>query len=414
MGYDATRFCHPVAMRFLRTASTARLLTAIAAVLVAISAGAAIAVAAVGGGPVARPASLVSAVHTALAAPRVSGVSADITFTDNLIDSTDLTGQATDPLLQSAGGRLWIGDGQLRIELQSGDGDAQIVVEHRSWWISDPTRNVVYEGTLPADAMGPGTTADSHGIPTVSQISAVITRLMAAVDVSAAQPTDVAGQAAYRVTLSPKGSGGLVGSVGLAWDAVHGIPLSLDVYARGDATPVLGLTATDISYGAVAPSDFAVSPPAGAEIVDLGAAKSPAAGQAVNHGTPVTGVSAVASHLSFTLDAPATLAGLARHEVRLLGADSALITYGDGLGAIAVVESPAGAGDAGGASGADHAAGSSSAAGLSLPTRTVNGATATLLATPLGTVLHVTRGSVSDTVLGSVTGSTALAAARGL
>jgi hypothetical protein len=89
-------------MRFLRTASTARLIAAIAAVLVAVSAGAAIAVAAVGSGPVARPAPLADAVHTALAAPRVAGVSADITFTETLIDSTDLTGQASDPLLQGA------------------------------------------------------------------------------------------------------------------------------------------------------------------------------------------------------------------------------------------------------------------------------------------------------------------------
>jgi hypothetical protein len=38
----------------------------------------------------------------------------------------------------------------------------------------------------------------------------------------------------------------------------------------------------------------------------------------------------------------------------------------------------------------------------------------TVLATPLGTVVTVTRGEVSDTVLGSVTGPVALSAARGL
>jgi hypothetical protein len=389
-------------VRFLRTASTTRLLAAIAALLVAVSAGAAIAVAAVGSGPVARPARLADAVHTALAAPRVAGVSADITFTDNLIDSTDFTGQTSDPLLQGASGRLWIAPGRLRIELQSGDGDAQIVVDHRSWFISDPAQNVVYEGTLPAGVMG---TTHAHSIPTVAQISRAITRLMGSVGLSGAQPTDVAGQAAYRVTISPKGSGGLIGSVGLAFDAVRGVPLAFDVYARGDATPVLGLTATDISYGTVPASDFAVSPPAGAKITDLGTPHATAASHARPQ-TPVTGVAAVSAGLPFTLSAPTTLAGRARHAVRRLGSDSALISYGSGPGSITVIESPAGS--------AKHDPASTSAGGLSLPTRSVDGASATVLATPLGTVLHVTRGGVSETVLGSVTGPVALSAARGL
>ena len=379
-------------MRFLRTASTTRLLAAISAVLVAVSAGAAIAVAAVGSGPVARPAPLADAVHTALAAPRVTGVSADITFTDNLIDSTDFTGQATDPLLQGASGRLWIAPGRLRIELQAGDGDAQIIVDHRSWFISDPAQNVVYEGTLPA---GETVMTHAHAIPTVAQISRAITRLMGAVNLSGAQPTDVAGQAAYRVTISPRGGGGLVGSVGLAFDAVRGVPLAFDVYARGDATPVLGLTATDISYGVVSPSDFAVSPPTGAKIIDLGAPHATAVAHAGPQ-APVSGVAAVSARLPFTVSAPARLAGRSRHAVRLLGSDSALIAYGAGLGAIAVIESPAGS------STRDPA--STPAGGLSLPTRSVDGASATVLTTPLGTVLHVTRGGVSDTVLGSMTG----------
>jgi outer membrane lipoprotein-sorting protein len=391
-------------MRFLRTASTARLLTAITAVLVAISAGAAIAVAAVGGGPVARPASLASAVHAALAGPRVDGVCADITFTDNLIDSSDFTGQATDPLLQGASGRLWIGDGQLRIELQSGDGDAQIVVDHRSWWISDPTQNVVYEGMLPADAMGSGTT-DGHGIPTVSEIRAEITRLMGAVDVSAAQPTDIAGQAAYRVTLSPKGGGGLVGSVDLAWDAVRGIPLSLDVYARGDATPVLGLTATDISYGPVPSSDFAVSPPAGATVVQLGDFTDTAAAGVKTHGRAITGVVQVAGHLNIPLHPPSTVLGLPLRSTRLVdvgGQDAALMVYGHGVGAVVVTETRA-VGVA--------PANSPSVGGLSLPTRRIAGGLATVLSTPLGTLLDLRLNGVADTIVGSITSADAQTAA---
>ena len=139
-------------LRFLRTASTRRLLATIAGALAVIAGGTAIAVAATGSGPVPKAQPLAGAIHQALSAPKVTGISANISFTNNLIDSSDFTGQGTDPILQGASGRLWLSDdGRLRIELQSDNGDAQVVVDHRSFWISDPTQNVVYEGTLPAD-----------------------------------------------------------------------------------------------------------------------------------------------------------------------------------------------------------------------------------------------------------------------
>ena len=50
----------------------------------------------------------------------------------------------------------------------------------------------------------------------------------------------------------------------------------------------------------------------------------------------LAGLSAVAQKLSFKLSAPATLAGLPRHEVRLVqshdGSSGALVTYGEGDG----------------------------------------------------------------------------------
>src|SRR5206468_2539306 len=79
---------------------------------------------------------------------------------------------------------------------------------------------------------------------------------------------DVAGEPAYTVSVSPKHDGGLLGSAQLAWDAVHGVPLKLAIYAQGASTPVLALEATDISFGPVADADVDVSPPAGAKVVD--------------------------------------------------------------------------------------------------------------------------------------------------
>jgi hypothetical protein len=109
----------------------------------------------------------------------------------------------------------------------------------------------------------------------------------------------------------------------------------------------------------------------------------------------------------FPLDAPAALAGMPRGTVRLTGGGAsagAVLLYGRGLGAIAVIEHAA-RGGAGGVIGALP---------VMLPTARVNGVTATELPTALGTVLEFMRGGVGYVVAGSVPSAVAIAAARGL
>ena len=397
--------------RFLRTASTRRLLATIAGALAVIAGGTAIAVAATGSGPVPKAQPLASAVHQALSAPKVTGISANISFTNNLIDSSDFTGQSTDPILQGASGRLWLSDdGRLRIELQSDAGDAQVVVNHRSFWISDHTQNTVYEGTLPAGrgAQHPG---GRQAVPSIAAIQSFLTGLMGRVNLSGAQPTDVAGRAAYRVAVSPKHDGGLLGSAQLAWDATMGVPLQFAIYARGNTTPVLQLKATGIHYGAIPASDLNISPPAGAKVVRIGSGGT-AAGADRDHvrRQSVTGEHAVAAAVPFKLVAPSQLVGLPRQRVTLLTMGSqraAMVGYGENLGGMVVIERQADS----------HASGASSSSGLgglSLPSVSINGATGQELSTPLGTVLTFTRGGVSYTVLGSVPATAAELAARAL
>ena len=400
-------------LRFLRTASTRRLLATIAGALAVIAGGTAIAVAATGSGPVPKAQPLAGAVHQALSAPKVKGISAKISFTNNLIDSSDFTGQSGDPILQGASGRLWLSDdGRLRIELQSDNGDVQVVVNHHSFWISDPAQNTVYEGTLPAER-GTQHPASQHGIPSIATIQSFLTHLMGRVNLSGAQPTDVAGRAAYRVTVSPKHDGGLLGSAQLAWDATMGVPLQFAIYARGSTTPVIQLKATSISYGAISASDLNLSPPAGSKVVKIAGGGAAAAGAAAGagathtHGRSVTGAHAVAAAVPFKLVAPSSLVGLPRQRVTLLTMGSqpaAMVGYGENLGGMVVIERRAGT----------HAGASGGLGGLSLPTVSIKGAKGQELSTPLGTVLTFTRGGVSYTVLGSVPATAAELAARAL
>ena len=124
----------------------------------------------------------------------------------------------------------------------------------------------------------------------------------------------------------------------------------------------------------------------------------------------VSGAAAVARHVPFTLGAPASLAGLPRENVSLLdwaGKPAALVTYGMGLGGIAVIEQSSSGQTAPSSS-------SSGRGGLNLPSVSINGATGQELATPLGTVVRFDHGGVAYTVVGSVAHYAAETAARAL
>jgi len=403
-------------MKFLRTVSTRRLLSLIAAVVVAIAGGTAIAVAASSGGPVPPPRPLANAIHNALAAPEVTGISARVSFTNHLIDSSNIEG--ADPILKGATGRLWLTTSQnvhrLRLELQGDNGDAQALFDNGSFWVYDPSSNTVYRGQLPKDHIKTTPSAKHEALPSVSQIQSDLNRAMQHLSISNALRGDVAGQPAYAVRVSPKHDGGLLGAASLAWDAVRGIPLRFGIYARGSSSPVLELTVTDISYGPVPASDFVVSPPSGAKVVNVSVPANSAAARvhASRRRAVISGPAAVAKRLHFKLLAPSRLVGLPRQSVRLLdwsGSPAALVTYGQNLGGIMVIEQPARTATSASAtsSGREHR-------GLSLPTVSINGVTGQELDTALGTAVRFTKAGVTYTVLGSVPPAAAEAAARNL
>ncbi len=395
-------------MRFLRRISTRRLLVLCAVTLAAAIGVTAIAMAMSGGGPKPQPKPLANAVHDALGAPAVPGISARIEFTNHLIDAASIEG--SDPLLSGASGRLWAspdGGGKLRLELQSqgGGGDSQVLISGDRFEIYDGSSETVYKGTLPEEE-GKDSGANDQGSPSLGEVEEAIAKAEKHADLSGAIPSDVAGQATYTLHVAPKHDGGLLGGAEIAWDATHGTPLRAAIYASGESSPVLQLEATDVAFEAVSSSVFEVSPPAGAKVVDL-APQTEADGEG-GEPSSTSGAAAVQKQLDFQLVAPDSLAGLPRGEIRGIEVDghsAALATYGEGLGGIAVIESAAQPGEA---------AGGSSSEGLSLPKVSIGGVQGQELDTALGTVIQFSRGGVEYIVIGSVPPAAAEAAARAL
>src|SRR4051812_20154386 len=331
-------------MSYLRHISTRRLLALVVGCALAVGVGAAaIALAAGGTGTAPPPKPLADAVHDALAAPRPAGVTARIEFTNHLVDAASL--QGADPLLTGAKGRLWASGDKLRLELQASDaaggaGDVQLLLDGDRLTVIDPGANTVYRITVRKAAGKQSGQHASERVPSVTRIQQALTSLAEDASVSGARPVNVAGRPAYTVRISPRHDGGLLGGAALAWDAERGVPLRAAVFASGNANPVLELTATNIAFGSVAGADLTVPEPAGAKVVDL---SPPAARGSTDpkDRKPVTGLDAVQAKVPFKIVAPDQLVGVKRQEVRLVdigGSPGALVTYGQGLGGIAVLQ----------------------------------------------------------------------------
>ena len=388
-------------MRRLRTASLPRLL-AIVAVLVAVVAGAGIAQAALTGAQKPAPEPLDQAVLDAVNAPPVDGVSARIEFTNNLLPSGSLPRDTASPTLTGATGRLWLAnDGRLRLELQSSNGDAQIVSDGKKFLFYDATSKTAFTGALPRDDKP--APADKREPATLAGVREGLAKLGKLWQLSGAIPSTTGNRPSYTVKITPKDDGGLLGAAELAWDAARGVPLRAAIYAQGSQDPVLELKATDVSYGAIPASKISTTPPAGAKVTEI----NPQTG--VDHqGKPthVTGVADVQKQLDFKLSAPEELAGLPRKAVSLVtfgDQKGALTTYGQGFGAILVVQRRAG--DKPSSPGRD---------GMTLPQVNIDGDTGSELATALGTVVSFESGGIHYIVAGSVPPVAAENAARGL
>jgi outer membrane lipoprotein-sorting protein len=384
-------------MRRLRTTSTQRLVTVLAAVVTLAFTGALAQAALSGSDPKPDPKPLDRAIHDAVTAPPVEGVSARITFTNGLLPSGSLPGGGGSPLAGGAEGRLWLaGDGRARLELQSDAGDAQIVADGERLTVYDSSAETAYTMALPADEK-----EHAGEQPTLADVRRGLDRLAEAWTLSGAQPSSTGGRPTYTVRIAPKDDGGLLGAAELAWDALNGVPLRAAIYAQGQDEPVLELEAEDVSYGPISDATLQARTPEGTRVVEI----DPVTGTD-DHGEPirVRGIEAVQKRLPFELSAPAKLAGLPRGEVRLVdagGTPGAVTVYGEGMGAIVVLQHRAGPQD--GRNG-----------GLQLPEINIDGATGTEIATPLGTVVRFQRDGVAYTVLGSVPPVAAENAARGL
>ncbi len=366
-------------MNILRRLPLSRLLL-LCGLVVAIGVSATALASALGGGPKPPAKPLAQAVHDALAAPAtVEGVSAHVTLTNHLLEGASLAsgsahgaGIASNPLLTGASGRLWVAkDGKVRLELQAEQGDTQIVYDGHTVTAYDAASNTVYRYTPKNEGSSGSDTSSGakHEPPSVAKIEEAISHIRKNAELSEATPTDVAGQPAYTVRLSPKEGGSLLGGAELSFDASNGAPLRAAIYSSTSSAPVIELAATEVSFEPVADSVFQLNPPANATVEEISPPSGSHEGKAGNGGET--------------------------------GEKPKLTTHGHGITSIAVLEAKS------------HS--SKTAESLEgLPKVNINGSSASELRTELGTLLTFERSGVRYVLAGSLPPGPIEALARGL
>ena len=177
-------------------------------------------------------------------------------------------------------------DGKSKVRIQVVDRFAErdVIRRDNDVWFYSSKDNSTAHLTLPAHARdlplsGPAvpgaspesTSPDSNVVPPTPQDLAA--KFLAAADsstaVSVGPDVQVAGRAAYNLVLEPRTGSTLVGMISIAVDGETGMPLSVEVTARGAGEPAFRTGFTSLSLDAPDAALFNFVPPPGSTVEEL-------------------------------------------------------------------------------------------------------------------------------------------------
>jgi outer membrane lipoprotein-sorting protein len=161
--------------------------------------------------------------------------------------------------------------GHYRIAIPQTMSETDFIRDGSTLWQWSSTQNKVTKYALPAPSAKAGKHAVAKLPPQVPQTpQQAANEVLAAVGktttVSVQSNVDVAGEAAYQLVLAPKDSSSLIGKVVIAVDGVHGVPLRLQVFAKGSSAPAFQIGFTQISYVSPAAANLTFTPPPGSTV----------------------------------------------------------------------------------------------------------------------------------------------------
>ncbi len=163
--------------------------------------------------------------------------------------------------------RVWYASaGHFRLAVPESLSESDVIRDGGTAWLWQSTLNKVTKFTLPAHAATP---VPEQPMTPQQAAQQVLAAVGPTTTVSVSSNVTVAGQAAYALNLAPKDTRSLVGQIQIAVDGRNGVPLRLQVFARGASSPAFQVGYTDIHFVTPAPADLSFTPPAGATVTQV-------------------------------------------------------------------------------------------------------------------------------------------------
>lgn len=307
-----------------------------AAAAIVVVAGAAIAVPTVANASVSLPSKTPTQVLELVASSQVKAFSGTVEETSDLGLPSLPTGSVPSSSQGSSGGgisaadlALLTGSNSLRIYVDGATktrvqdleslAERDVIRNGSDVWVYDSKDNSVGHATLASRQhfVRPGTspqatTPDPADATPEGLAKKLIAELQPTSTLGVDSNVRVAGRPAYDLVLTPKVSDTLIGSVSIAVDADTGLPLRVQIAARGQKTPAVSIGFSSLNLSTPAASLFTFTPPAGAKVTQLGNEAAGPKAPATSATKPAETVTGHGWDAVVAVDAAGSLGGLSR------------------------------------------------------------------------------------------------------
>jgi len=215
--------------------------------------------------PTRTPAQLLAEVADATAPPLTGTVVETASFGLPSLPATGNPTSLSSLLTGSHTVRVWYASPQhFRLAVPSSLSESDVIRDGSTAWLWQSTLNKVTKYTLPASA--PAEAVPHAPVTPQEAAKQVLAAVGPTTAVSVNPNVTVAGQAAYALVLAPKDHRSLVGQVQIDVDGKNGVPLRLQVFARGASSPAFQVGFTAVQFVTPAAADLSFTPPAGATV----------------------------------------------------------------------------------------------------------------------------------------------------
>jgi outer membrane lipoprotein-sorting protein len=161
-----------------------------------------------------------------------------------------------------------------RLAVPQPGSETDVIANGSKVWLWESASNSVTEITPPAKGTVKHAAPKAVQTPLTPQQAAdqVVAAVGKTTLVSVQANVMVAGEPSYQLVLAPKDQRSLVGKVVIAVDGKYGVPLRVQLYAKGAGSPAFQVGYTDLQWVSPDPANFSFTPPHGAsvDVVNLG------------------------------------------------------------------------------------------------------------------------------------------------